>query len=226
MKMIDGELYPEEPDSSIKEFNNKKKTNSTPISLNKTEGSSLYNKYVIKHGAKKEFMINKIIEGITHEIEFQTSRDHNNFLTNPKNLAIEVPVQRIYEHFSRCDYINDSDLKRRVCYNTIENTELMPTCDRDVYEYIYKNFKDIKERCETQGIYIKKKSQNKYYIEDYDNNCSVDKEADILIECRFVKRFNPPKIHFKFSLDELGAAIFFIAVIFLIVLYIIKYIIT
>lgn len=222
MKMIDGELYPEESDSTIKEFDNKNRTNNLPISLDKTEGSSLYNRYIIKHGAQKEFMINKIIEGITHEIEAQTSRNYNSYLTNPKHLVINVPVQRIYEYFSKNDLINDYDLHCRKDYNTIENTELMPTCDRDIYEYIYKNFKDIKERCQTQGIYIKKKSQNKYYIEDY----KVDKEADTLIECRFVKRFNFPKIHFKSSIDELMAATFFITVIALIVLYIINLITT
>lgn len=187
MKMIDRELYPEKSGHFTKKSIRKKK-NLTPISLNKTEGASLYNDYVIRYESQRKFMIDKIVEAIISEIKYQMP---SGFLLNPMNLVFKIQVQYIFVYFSNHNYIINDRLKKN-CIN-IKDAELMPTCDKDIYEFVYKNFKDIEKICRDQSIYIKKKFQNE----------TENKEADVLIECRLTKkRFNIPKIHFKVNTDK------------------------
>lgn len=224
MKMIDGELYPEESDSTIKEFNNKKKTNNIPISLKKEAGSIVYDKYAIKYEAKRKFMDAKIIEAILDEIDSKIlTNDNNRFLANPKNVIIEIPVQRIIIYFGTHDYYTKSRFGN--AHNLNENAELMPDDDVEVYKYVYDNFKDLKKTLKNQGIYIYKRFQNKYYIQEHGCVTVKNKDEDLLIECRLVP------LHPLFSLkpvngDYTNIAVLIIAIsIFLFIILLITMII-
>lgn len=195
MKIIDGELYPEKSDPKIKRFNNKnKKNNITPISLNKTDGSSLYNEYAIKHDAQRQFMNSKIIDAIIDQIRGKTSNDeYQNFLDSPKNFVISIPVQKIYDYFDINDYIYN------VHNRDPDKFKLAPRTASDIYDYIYKNFKDIKKLCKKQDIYIKAKKQYKYYRES--TLVCLDESQDLLIECRIDKMPMSQKINKIKTLD-------------------------